>query len=82
MLGSGYVIDHCISAFLDYKRHELYQDYIAENLRIIGENTANLSFTGEGKYIKVSFRDAITNKPEREKTGDEIANDIVNLIGR
>lgn len=89
IFGSGYVIDHCISAFSlkqDQLRREqeekVYRNYIADCLKVITENTAK-SAMGEAYYITNRLADIIDPNPaaEEEKTGDEIAEEIMKKAG-
>lgn len=63
-----------LSAALPIKIREnaekkLFENYIAENLRIIAENTAN--FAG-GKFFKNSYQDIIS-PPKEIKPGETVA---------
>lgn len=78
-MGSGYVIETCISAFLDNKKRRLYEEYVTECLRIIAKNTAMAGHQGgEREYVTVHYRDMIkTDKPQKDtRTGEEIISDI------
>ena len=55
------MIDHCVSAFLKSKREELYQNYITDALKIIGN-------------LNIRFSDLF--KPQEERTAEEIINNI------
>lgn len=81
LLGKGYVIDHCVSFFLDElkKERELY--YIADCLRVLTENTARFA---SGTYITNRLYDMLnkdSKSKEPEKSGDEIAVDIISRMG-
>ena len=57
-----------ILATLPYKikrdnENEVYKNYVARNLRIIGENTARMS---QGGYMKVDYEDIINPKPQKQ----------------
>lgn len=59
---------------------KVYQEYVCENLRIIGENTSKL---GGGSYLTLKFHDLVDpKKPEQdERTGDEIVADVIEKCG-
>lgn len=59
----------------------MYQNYVAECLRIATENTAkSVAWLSRGEeqcsYISVSFDDILNPKPVEEKTADEIIDEI------
>jgi len=66
LFGSGYVIDHCVSAFLKSQREELYQYYITDALKVIG-------------HLDRRFFDYF--KPEEERTAKEIIDSIKKKLG-
>ena len=55
-----------------------YRIYIADCLRIISENTAKF---GGGSYITVKLADIINPKQADNRTGEEIAADIIKRAG-
>lgn len=59
-------------------RHEVYEVYVTDALRQITENTARF---GGGKYMKVRYYDSVNPREEPEKSGDEIAADIIQRAG-
>lgn len=77
LLGSGYVVEHCVSAFRIKAREEIWKGYIAEGVKILTENT---SLRG-GAHLAKSYRELIDTKKEPEKTGDEIVREIINRAG-
>lgn len=54
--------------------------YLTDALKVIGENTAQL--VQEGKYLPVRYADLIDkkNRKEDERTGDEIADEVIEFI--
>lgn len=52
-------------------KDEMYQEYISESLRIIGENTAKYV---NGQYLKVKFSEIVNPRPEETRTSDEVIN--------
>lgn len=78
MIGMGYVIEHCISHFLELKQEESYRAYITEALRILTENTAKYS---GGSYLKKSYSEIFSKKEEKkEKTAKEIKSRIKGIF--
>lgn len=77
MYGSGYVIDHCISAFLQKKEERSYRVYVTDALYCITHNTAK--YAG-GKECTIRWEDIITPSKEPEKSGDEIALEILKKL--
>ena len=70
MFGEEYIWQAISQKHSEYQKEHFYRCYITEALRIISENTANIS---GGKIISVSYREAIengNNKPQR--TSEEI----------
>ena len=85
LFGSGYVIDHCIAVFSkeqeEAKKQEeekRYRYYLTDCLKLITENTAK--YAG-GSYLTISFRDIMDPKPVIEKSGDEIAAEVIMRAG-
>lgn len=59
-------------ACIEEKQHELaYRIYVTEALRGIPQ----------GQYSQKSFYDIITSKPQEQKSGDEIAMEIIMKAG-
>lgn len=59
-------------------KKELYDIYITDSLRVIGENTAK--YAG-GSYIKKRWASLIEDKPKREQTGEEIVAQVIEKTG-
>ena len=70
--------DFCISLFQKEQEDKAVKIYYAECLRIISENTAKM---GGGSYITVNLADIINPKPVDNRTGEEIAADIIKQAG-
>lgn len=60
------MIDHCVSAFSQFKREELYQIYVTDALKAIG---------GFGQRFADLF------KPVEKRTADEIIDGIRRKLG-
>lgn len=59
-------------------KRQTYQIYISDALRIIGENTAK--YAG-GSYMNSRYADIISPKTKDERTGAEIAADVIKRAG-
>lgn len=59
---------------------DAYESYIADNLRIIGENTARF---GGGGYMKHRWGEVvdIANRPPETRTSDEIKEHMKDVLG-
>ncbi len=76
-MGSGYVIDHCISAFQKEQEEKAFRIYLTDALQAIAENTQR--FAG-GMKMNKRYYDIINIKPQKqEKTADDI---ILRLKGK
>lgn len=76
-LGSGYVIEYCISALLKEKRAERYQNYMSD----AGYLLTNGFYTAHGaeEPLKERFVDKYIPK-ERIENPEEKAGEIINRI--
>lgn len=59
-------------------RERLFKTYVTDTLRILTENVAKL---GGGSYMPVRWIDLEMPKPQDERSGDEIAADVIKRIG-
>lgn len=85
MFGWGYVIEYCISLFKKEQEEKLYQNYVAECLRIMTENTAKIASAllredADCHYISVSFHDMLDPKPTDTRTSEEVIESIGNKL--
>ena len=69
---------YVIARFNQHQRDLAYRIYVTDCLRIISENTAKM---GGGSYITAKFPDIINPKPVDNRTGEEIAADIIKMAG-
>lgn len=69
---------YAMARFNQHRRDLAYRIYVTDCLRIISENTAKM---GGGAYITAKFADIINPKPADNRTGEEIAADIINRAG-
>ena len=69
---------YAVARYQSQQRDLAYRIYVADCLRIISENTAKI---GGGSYITAKFADIINPKPADNRTGEEIAADIIKRSG-
>ena len=69
---------YAMARFNQHQRDLAYRIYVTDCLRIISENTAKM---GGGSYITAKFADIINPKPADNRSGEEIAADIIKLAG-
>lgn len=69
---------YAMARYQSQKRDLAYRIYIGDCLRIIGENTAKM---GSGSYIIDKLSDIINPRPDDNRTGEEIAADIIKRAG-
>ena len=76
LLGTGYVVDYCISRYKHKQEEKVYRAYITDALMAICNNFAGV-FGGE----RLAVRYIDLGKPKDTRTGDEIAIDIITRAG-
>ena len=76
LLGTGYVVDYCISRYKHKQEEKVYRAYITDTLMTICNNFAN---AWGGERLTVRYIDL--GKPKDTRTGDEIAIDIITRAG-
>lgn len=80
MFGRGYVIDHVLASLRQEAKERRYRAYVTDSLRVITENTAR-SAVG-GTYITKRWIEVETHGfQEDERSGDEVAADVIRRIG-
>ena len=67
MLGSGYIIEHCVSAFNKLQEEKIYRIYVTDTLK---------SLSG----ADVRWYDLIDRTPRDERTFEEITKDVWSRI--
>lgn len=86
----GYVINHCISHFQKEQEEKAYKDYfvkgigyIAQGVEFMSGNVAAVGayYHGSGQYLAKSFNDVIEDKPEDNRTAEEIVDDVLEKCG-
>ena len=69
---------YAVARYQSHQRDLAYRIYVTDCLRIIGENTANM---GGVAYISAKFSDIINPKPADNRTGEQVAADIIKMAG-
>ena len=69
---------YAMARYQSQQRDLAYRIYVSDCLRIISENTAKIC---GGSYITAKLADIINPKPVDDRTGEEIAADIINRAG-
>ena len=69
---------YATARFNQHQRDLAYRIYVTDCLRMATENTAKMS---QGSYTAARFYDIINPKPVDNRTGEEIAKDIINRAG-
>ena len=69
---------YAIARFNHHQRDLAYRIYVTDCLRIISENTAKMC---GGSYITAKLADIINPKPAENRSGEEIAVDIIKRAG-
>ena len=69
---------YAMARYQSQQRDLAYRIYVTDCLRIISENTAKMC---GGSYITAKLADIINPKPVDDRTGEEIAADIINRAG-
>ena len=69
---------YATARFNQHQRDLAYRIYVTDCLRIISENTAKMC---GGSYITAKLADIINPKPVEDRTGEEIAADIIKRAG-
>jgi hypothetical protein len=71
LFGSGYVVEHCISAFLEIQKEKAYKIYITDCLFSI-TNMYSVTHGGKEPVSKRFAEILIQEKPKKEETADDI----------
>ena len=69
---------YATARFNQHQRDLAYRIYVADCLRMATENTAKMS---KGSYTAARFYDIINPKPVDNRSGNEIAADIIKRAG-
>ena len=69
---------YAMARYQSQERYFAYRIYVTDCLRIISENTAKMC---GGSYMKAKLADIINPKQVDNRTGEEIAADIIKRAG-
>lgn len=69
---------YAMARYKTYQREVAYRIYVTDCLRMIGENTANVS---KGTYPQKRYADFLKEPARDHRTGEEIAADIIKKAG-
>jgi hypothetical protein len=72
------VIEHCVSAYNERCRQQVYQCYVADGLKSISEAVAG--HLG-GPYLQERYVDLIGEGERDERSADEIALEVIKKAG-
>lgn len=77
LCGSGYVSEHCISAFLKRQDEKYYRIYVTDALKCISENTAK---SVGGMSMSKRFFDIVDRSKPQEEEEEQTAEEIIDRI--
>lgn len=72
------MIDHCISLFNKQAKEEAYRTYVTDTLKALNGNFAKIF---GGSFFNMRYYDSVNPAEESDKSGDEIARDIIKRAG-
>lgn len=73
------MVEHCVSVLTESRKQRVFQNYIADGVKFINEAIAQQF---NGVYLQDRFIELIEpQNKEPERTGDEIAADIIKRAG-
>lgn len=78
MLGKGYAVEYCVSLYNKRMEEKAYRIYVTDTLKNIN---ACLAHTFSGTVMSQRFAELLDIRREPEKTGDEIAMEIIKNAG-
>ena len=70
---------YAVARLKEKQRDEAYRIYITDSLKLITENTAH--FVEGGQYITKRWIEVVENKPTDNRSGEEIAMDVIKRAG-
>jgi hypothetical protein len=73
MFGWGYAIDFCVSLFQDLELQKAKDQYFAECMRMICENTAKMV---GGEYVRIKLSEMLYGEQNEGRTAEEIIDTI------
>ena len=73
MFGSHYVIDHVVAEHNSRMREENYRIYVTDMLKLLASI--------KGTTVDIRYADLIEIKDVEQKSGDEVALDVIKKLG-
>ena len=78
MLGSQYLIDHCVAVLEERNHHYIFEHYIANALKCLNETVAKKY---GGSYVSSWLSDLFEPKKEETETdGNKVAIDVIKKL--
>ena len=77
-VGRGYVVQYCISLYRKKREKLQFQSYIADVLLSLHNHVAQFI---QGHPIDVRYMDIVSPQKTDDRTGDDIAADIIKRAG-
>jgi hypothetical protein len=77
VLGTEYIFQHILQTLEAERKETLYRYYVTDALQVIAENTAR----NGGTRITVRFCDLLKSSPKDNRSGKEIAADVIRKAG-
>ena len=78
IFGKGYIVEHCVALFKKRNEELLFRRYVADSIHMI--NSLLYKKLGGSAY-KQSYSELTAPQKEQERSGDEIAADIIKRAG-
>lgn len=72
-MGSGYVMEHVLTAFCVIREEEIYRQYVTDGMYVISDSIAHIA---GGKSLQVRYEELIHPKDEDNRTEEDIINAI------
>lgn len=69
---------YAVARYNMYQREVAYRIYVTDCLRMISENTANFA---KGNYMQKRYADFLQNPVKDNRTGEQIAADVIKKAG-
>lgn len=73
LFGRGYVIDHVVAEHNNRMKGEIYKFYVSDLLKCLAESW--------GANIHYRYADMIDPQTEEQKSGDDIAYEVITKLG-
>jgi hypothetical protein len=77
VLGTDYIFQHILQTLEAERKETLYRYYVTDVLQVIAENTSK----NGGMRMNVRYCDLLKNKPQDNRSGKEIAADVIRKAG-